>query len=378
MKMFYQGYNFMNRTLSNRVLFVSTSIVRFSSIIAQSVLPLYAYSLNITPFYISIIIAILWVFNGIGSLLINVSKKVNNFIVMSFLITLMGFILIIFSKNFFYLIISVSLVGLGLGSISILLAPSMHIDNKGFEGIGLYSFALSLGLILGTLFSSIILSYLSFFYIFIFTAILLIIPISLALKYKFNRHDFKLILKFNIIFSIMRNKKFSKYFILNFIYSFTLPLIISYWGIYEENSVKLKSNIVMLSLFLLFLTSSIIRFKSIKSSEKNLVRQETVAILVLPISFILLNIHNIYINILALLLFAIPHSILYPTFLYNAYKSLNKNNIIAGNLLFSASSGIAEFLSPIFALGIINMFTIKSLFLFALPISFLMLIFYFK
>ncbi|WP_292319706.1 MFS transporter [Caldisphaera sp.] len=368
----------MNRTLSNRVLFVSTSIVRFSSIIAQSVLPLYAYSLNITPFYISIIIAILWVFNGIGSLLINVSKKVNNFIVMSFLITLMGFILIIFSKNFFYLIISVSLVGLGLGSISILLAPSMHIDNKGFEGIGLYSFALSLGLILGTLFSSIILSYLSFFYIFIFTAILLIIPISLALKYKFNRHDFKLILKFNIIFSIMRNKKFSKYFILNFIYSFTLPLIISYWGIYEENSVKLKSNIVMLSLFLLFLTSSIIRFKSIKSSEKNLVRQETVAILVLPISFILLNIHNIYINILALLLFAIPHSILYPTFLYNAYKSLNKNNIIAGNLLFSASSGIAEFLSPIFALGIINMFTIKSLFLFALPISFLMLIFYFK
>ncbi len=378
MKTFYQGYNFMNRTLSNRVLFVSTSIVRFSSIIAQSVLPLYAFSLNITPFYISIIIAILWVFNGIGSLLINVSKKVNNFIVMSFLITLIGFILIIFSKNFFYLIISVSLVGLGLGSISILLAPSMHTDNKGFEGIGLYSFALSLGLILGTLFSSIILSYLSFFYIFIFTVILLIIPISLALKYKFNRHDFKLILKFNIIFSIMRNKKFSKYFILNFIYSFTLPLIISYWGIYEENSVKLKSNVVMLSLFLLFLTSSIIRFKSIKSSEKNLVRQETVAILVLPISFILLNIHNIYINILALLLFAIPHSILYPTFLYNAYKSLNKNNIIAGNLLFSASSGIAEFLSPIFALGIINMFTIKSLFLFALPIPFLMLIFYFK
>jgi hypothetical protein len=200
----------------------------------------------------------------------------------------------------------------------------------------------------------------------------------MTLRYKFNHNELKLELKFDSLFSIMKNKKFSKYFILNFIYSFTLPFIISYWGIYEESSINLKSNIVMLSLFLLFLISSLIRFKSIRTSENNLIKQETLAILILPISLFLLNIHNIYINIIAILLFAIPHSTLYPTFLYNAYKSLNKDNIITGNLLFSASSGIAEFLSPIFAAIIINLFTIKNLFLFILPISFLMLFFYFK
>jgi len=368
----------MKRVLNNRILFISTSIVRFSSIIAQSVLPLYAYSLNINPLYISIIIATLWIFNGIGSLTVNIIKNFNNFSFISFLIALLGFFLIIFSKNYLLLGISVSFIGLGLGSISVFLAPLMHIDNKGFEGIGLYSFALSLGLILGTLFSSIILSYLSFKYIFVFTIILLIIPISMTLRYKFNHNELKLELKFDSLFSIMKNKKFSKYFILNFIYSFTLPFIISYWGIYEESSINLKSNIVMLSLFLLFLISSLIRFKSIRTSENNLIKQETLAILILPISLFLLNIHNIYINIIAILLFAIPHSTLYPSFLYNAYKSLNKDNIITGNLLFSASSGIAEFLSPIFAAIIINLFTINNLFLFILPISFLMLFFYFK
>ncbi len=375
MKMLYQGFKFMK---GNNIgfLFLSTSIVRFSSIIAQSVIPLYISSFIASPKFISIAIALLWVSNGIGSILTTFFKKFHNFLIISFLLASLGFLLLIFNHNYSQIYTSIILIGIGLGSISILLAPSMHQASNKFEGIALYSFALSLGLIIGTLFSSIILTYLSFKFIFISAIILLITPLILVPKHKYNPIDISIKLKIDNLFPILKNKKFIKYFVLNFIYSLILPLIISYWGIYETKSLGLKPNLIMISLFSLFVLSSLIRFILIKTDEKDLVKMEILSITILPLIFVFLNTRNLILNIIGLLLFSIPHSILYPSFLYKTFKSLEKNDVVFGNMIFSASSGAAEFISPLIALTIISYFTISKLFLFTLPIPILLLIFY--
>ncbi|AFZ70066.1 Major Facilitator Superfamily transporter [Caldisphaera lagunensis DSM 15908] len=357
-------------------LFLSTSIVRFSSIIAQSVIPLYINSFIASSKLISIAIALLWISNGVGSLFSIYFKKIHNFLIISFSLTSLGFLFLVFNNNYFQIYISIILIGVGLGSISILLAPSMHQANNKFEGIGLYSFALSMGLILGTLFSSIILTYLSFKFIFISTILLLVSPLIFTLKNKYNPIDINIKFKINNLFSIIQNKKFLKYLTFNFIYSLILPLIISYWGIYETKTIGLKPNLVMISLFLLFILSSLIRFALIKINEKGLIKMEILAIAILPLIFIFLNTNNLILNITGLLLFSIPHSVLYPSFLYKAFNSLDKNNVVIGNMIFSTSSGAGEFLSPLIALTIITYFNISKLFLFTLPIPILLLIFY--
>ncbi|MGC8567002.1 MAG: MFS transporter [Caldisphaera sp.] len=360
-----------------KILLLSTSSIRFSSIIAQSVVPLYLIGLKFSPKIASIAIAILWISNGIGSIISSFVEKKRLTFIIGFIIALMGLLLLINFKQIIFIYASIGLLGIGLGVISVLIAPLMHtlVESRDYTGIGLYSLGLSIGLILGTLISSVVIKLLNIKYVFLITVFYLIFSLIFSLRLNLNSNNvFKLNFSFKEFLKIIENKEFLKSYLVNFFYSFLLPLMISYWGIYEEYKNKLNPSYIMLFLFFMFLISTIFRYKSLHLNERTINLYEILSIFSLPILFLLINTGNLFLGIISLLIFSLPHAFIYPVSLYKAYKSLNENDLYIGNYIFSTSSGIAEFFSPVIASFAISTFSLNNLYLFFAPIAFLTLI----
>ncbi len=377
MNKFYQEPEMAKEKRGLNILFLSTSATRFGSIVAQSVVPLYVVSyLNLSPAIASALITILWISNGIGSVLGGTINKFKFNLLFGFLISIIGLSLLITSRDITTLFASIFLFGMGLGSISLLLPPLMHTltgVRESYEGIGFYSLGLSLGLIIGALASSLILKFFGFHYVFFAVIIYLGITLTFLFNLKINNGNIN---KFNLkgLFNVLKNRLFLNVYLINFLYSLLLPLIISYWGIYEEEVNNLKPSYALFFIFILFLTSTFIRYRLIKLDARSIKKLKFYSILLLPVVFIFIYSGNLYLGLLSVVVFSLPHAVVYPASLYEAYTSIDEKDILSGNYVFLSSSGIAEFLSPFIATLILSKFFISYIYVYAIIISFFALL----
>ncbi|MEM3185717.1 MAG: MFS transporter [Conexivisphaerales archaeon] len=353
--------------------FVITLIIRFIGVILQTVAPVFALqSLQIQPSEVGILISILWICNGLGALFAFSIRKTNQIITAGFIILSISLLTFaIAPKELIFFIIAFSLAGTGAGLVQPLLAPIMH-SNSGstnpYLGIGFYSIALSIGLILGTLVSSLItfLSSLSVIFLIAFICSLLLLLVTSTKKVTKIPID---AVDFRDIPSIIRSGNFAKSYWLNMLYSLLLPVILSYSGIYGLQRFSLHASYMFALLGSIFIMSTILRLLSTKLKTSYFGGIMILPSLFLLASFVIISFSNsIVLFLIGMLMFSVPHALIYPWTTFNSFQSVEKGKTVVANYIFSTSSGLSEFISPPIAALIIAKYGLTSLFPSMLPV----------
>ncbi|MEM0117898.1 MAG: MFS transporter [Conexivisphaerales archaeon] len=338
------------------VQFLFTFILRILSLVVQTVLPLYLSStLHLPSYTVGLMISLLWIGNALGAitgaLLFRGWRKGG----------LTGLLLLAASFSGYFAFSSYHLLslfimagGFGSGLIQPLLAPSMHSNSRPsspFRGISLYSTALSLALVLGPLISSIVIGLSSFKMLFIMLSAICLISLSLPLMASNNEDGSEkkgLLTGLIQVFSrTLLLRDFRREFLMNLVYSLTLPIILSFAGIVAEKVYNFSSTDVLLSLTALFAISSTIRFSMRNTGIKKFSKVMLLPASLLLVSSIILYFGNSWFLFLAgLLLFSVPHATIYPWTLYNVFQTVDRERLVQASYIFSLSSGISEFISP--------------------------------
>src|SRR5579875_1908367 len=288
--------NYLQSGSAVSVQFLLTFILRILSLVVQSVLPLYLVSiLHASNYFVGLMISALWMGNAFGAI-------TGAALVRSWRIA-------------------------GIAGLS-LLAPSMHISSNPeypFRGVSLYSTALSLALVAGPFISSIVISLSGFKMLFLSLSIASIVSLSLPLIGRdsgINKESSLLSDFLDTAREVIAKNGFRREFVMNLIYSLTLPIILSFSGTVAQRVYNLSPSEVLLVLASIFALSSGIRF-----SMRNMNIKKVNRLMLIPTSFLLLsaillsNGISSYLFIAGLLIFSIPHATIYPWTLYNVFQT---------------------------------------------------------
>src|SRR5579875_1799022 len=328
--------NYLQSGSAVSVQFLLTFILRILSLVVQSVLPLYLVSiLHASNYFVGLMISALWIGNAFGA--ITGAALVRSWRIAG----IAGLSLLAFSFSGYYASKSIYLLsffifagGFGSGILQPLLAPSMHISSNPE-----YPFI-----------SSIVISLSGFKMLFLSLSIASIVSLSLPLIGRdsgINKESSLLSDFLDTAREVIAKNGFRREFVMNLIYSLTLPIILSFSGTVAQRVYNLSPSEVLLVLASIFALSSGIRF-----SMRNMNIKKVNRLMLIPTSFLLLsaillsNGISSYLFIAGLLIFSIPHATIYPWTLYNVFQTSDKGRIIQSSYIFALSSGISEFISP--------------------------------
>jgi predicted MFS family arabinose efflux permease len=367
--------------------FILTLIVRLLSITILSVLPIFMRdALHVSDLDLGVYIILVWVGNAGGTgLAVLVVKRPA-------LASLLGLALILISM------IGIPIAGVGsdpllLGTFTVLsgvgmglpqpfLAPLMYLSSgadQPFSGLGLYSVALAIGLIVGPFLSSLSLSAGGFPLMFGVLATVAAVGVAQVLlrnfllrgrQFRVNPSEHR---AYN--FSVRQwlhalgSMKFRNAFALNFLYSMLFPIFASYGGVYSEARYGLTPSYVLLVYTVCYVASAVTRLyvtRSIRRLEVLLLP----SVLALIASFLLMGLAGTStVFVVGVLVFSVPQSLILPITTYYALKSVDQEEIMNASYAFQVSSGIADFIAPSLASAIIWLFGISNLFLVMSPIA---------
>src|SRR5579875_2119392 len=251
-----------------RALFSITFLMRSISIILQSLSPIVMVKLFLVPTsMVGWLIAAFWTANAFGALIaITIIRDRHKSTPVGFAILAFSFAGLATLQNaltYWAFIIS---SGLGLSIVQAYLVPSMYqTGNKQrpHSGIGIYSTALSLGLIAGPLSATIAIMLFGFSDLFLVLAVVSAITLAICAKIGFQKsYDSEAasieILPKSMLKSI-RSKGFTTPYALNFLYSLLLPILISYGGIYAESKFGISTSYALILFTVVFAISAALR-----------------------------------------------------------------------------------------------------------------------
>lgn len=336
---------------SKQALAAIAASMRFSTSIVQAATPLILALAGIKLFNVSVLTISLWAGSAAGSLVATTLGDPRKASVLG--LFLMGSATLSMFLNPMMAFVGVPLAGVGAGLASSILPPLLHMmspDDRPFEGVASYSTSLSIGLVAAMAFTSLV-SLKSIPFAFLASSV---VSLVLGAALSFSRvevPDVKVRLPGPYyIYRLLRRRTFVLSFTSNVAYSTVLPLVISYWSLYSLKVIGLKPSISFALLSAMFLASGTIRALSVRLTR---VREAHIAAeAFLVIAMALLFTGQRWLAIAGLLLFSIPHSLIYPTTLYEALSS--DEDPIRANYVFSASSGGGEVLSPVIAAIVID------------------------
>ncbi|MGC9071320.1 MAG: hypothetical protein ACP5HK_01280 [Acidilobus sp.] len=344
----------------------TTAAMRFSTAILQAATPLLLASSGLRLFGVASLTVILWAAVTVGSLLASLIKRpwivsVTGLIAMS-----VGLLILYLSTGL--ALLAIPLAGLGAGLASSVLAPMLHAMSsreRPFEGVASYSFSLSIGLIAAMAFTSVA-AVKDLPIAFLGSSTVAAAIAAIILIYRVEEPPLKVeIPTLSDVKRLFSEAGFTKAFASNFTYSVVFPFVLSYWALYATRVLGLGADIAFALLSAMFLFSGAVRGLSVGFSDTKTAHK--VAEILLVISVALLASKNQALAVAGLLLFAIPHSLIYPTTLYTALSSGPHH--IKANYLYSASSGAGEVLSPIVAAVTIAKAGLGPLYLVAIPLA---------
>jgi predicted MFS family arabinose efflux permease len=318
------------------------------------------------------VIAGFWIANAIG--VIAAAILIRN----RYRSTIIGFVVLSFAflgaaliHDSLYYAGSIILSGFGLGLIQAFLIPSLHLSGtqkSPHTGIATYSLALSLGTVVGPLAAAVAIYIYGFSPLFIVLALVssatFIISIRIGLQRSFASEDTrKSVLPSNIL-RTLRQRGFSSFYALNFLYSLLLPILLSYGGIFAETKFKLGTVDVLALFSITFLISSALRIAFSRSGLSHFKGLLFIGFSALCASFLLMSTSNGFpLFLLGFILFSVPHGLIFPITTFMALETAGTDAIISSTYIFATSSGVAEFVSPLVAVPIIALYDFSTLFL---------------
>jgi len=344
----------------------STASIRFSTAILQTVTPLFLALTGFKLANVALFTIILWASIAVGSIAAALIREPGYVGFVGLVLLGIGLLLLYMSPS--AAMLAVPLSGIGSGIASSILAPLLHklsSVERPFEGVASYSLALSIGLVTAMAFTS-IMSPRGVTMAFLGAAVVSVSIAVFLLAYRVELPRVMIELpSVDDAVKMFKVRPFAKAFASNFAYSLILPLVLSYWPLYSSKVVCLPVTTSFALLSVLFLMSGTIRglsmgLRSVEGSQK-------LAVTALVISTALLATRGEILSVIGLLLFSVPHALVYPTTLYQAMTSSRSE--IKANYVFSLSSGAAEVLSPILAGLVITGWGLEALYVVAVPLA---------
>ena len=368
-----------------RLLFGITILIRSITIIVQTIAPIIFVTIfDLSSVVVGWLIAGFWIANAFGTVFsIGVIRNRRVSTIVGLVIISTAFVGLIFLGQFVTDTIFIISEGVGLSMVQTFLVPSMYFNRKQgrpHSGLGGYSTALAIGGTVGPLIAFAAILFYDFSILFAILASIsigvLLFALRIGFQKSFGREDTSKSISSSKILLIIRQRIFASYYFLNFLYSMLLPILLSYAGIYSNIRFGIGTAEVMILFAAVFTLSVVMRviFTNLRIKDFRVLLVPSFAILL--VSFVLIGIANAFaLFLLGFLLFSVPHAFIYPSTLFKALQANSDESVISSTYVYTTSSGVAEFISPLLALPIIALYDFSAIFLIMSTLAFIGLVF---
>lgn len=353
--------------------FVLALTVRLLTAALAIVVPLYAVgSLGASPSAAGVFVLLLWVGNAAGTsaaVLLLRDQSVS---------PVAGFALVALSlgglarggPSLAWLFILSSGVGVGLPQP--FLPAFMHGDSgpdRPFLGLGLYSAALGIGLVLGPLVAYGAYPGFGFGGVFLALAAVCAVGLGAAVlgRGAAASRASPSVPSASAWVRAFRDLRFRSAITVNFLYSLLLPLFLSYAGILAERGFGLSPSDALLLFTGVFTVSVALRLASARL-KSGLGRLVLAAAALLFVSMLSLGAaRSLPLFLAGMMLFSVPHAYVFPVANYFALSS--EEDVMNASYAFQASSAAAEFITPAAAVLFIPLTGVQGLFLLGVMVA---------
>ena len=303
-----------------RLMFGITILMRSASIIVQTIAPIIFVSIfGVPPVMAGWLIAGFWVANAIGTILsVGVIRNRRRSTLIGFIIISIAFVGLTLFGELLTDTVFIILEGVGLAMVQMFLAPSMYANKKEgrpHSGLGVYSTALSIGVTVGPLIAFVAILLYDFSTLFAILAGISIIVFFFVLRIGFQKsfdaEDTSGSISPSKILSTIRQKEFASYYLLNFLYSMLLPILLSYGGVYCKTRFGISTPEVMALYTIVFSLSTVMRLIFTNARVNNFRVLLVFSFSFLLISFVVIGTAQSFpLFLVGFLLFSVPHALI--------------------------------------------------------------------
>ena len=356
------------------VLFLVSFMTRMSSIVVQSVAPLVLVKIFSFPAsFIGYVIAGYWIANAFGTIIaLGVIRRPRASTIVGFILTALSFAGFAYGRSSFVFGLFVALSGFGLAVLQAFLVPSMYYmgkDDRRHSGIGLYSLALSLGLIVGPLLSAALVHLLGFFSLFLILSLSCIATLVVSMVFRVQTTGLGSTVRIGASFAqflaIFKRRGFMSVYLQNFLYSLLLPIFVTYAGVFARAHFDVSSSTALAMLTATFAVSSFLRWSYSRIRIHSFRGVLAVSFVVLAVSFFIIGTTaSLALLFLGFVLFGVPHGLVYPSVTFAALETGGSENLVSTSYIFATSSGVAEFIAPLAAAPVIALYGLSTIFVF--------------
>ncbi|MGC9112118.1 MFS transporter [Acidilobus sp.] len=347
---------------------LSAASIRFATASLQATAVAFLALTGIRTPLISYMVILMWASIAIGSLAATLAKRAKASSLIG--LPLMALGLITLAVNPKLAALSIMVAGFGSGMAGSALAPSLHrlsSRERPMEGLGSYSLGLSVGLITATLVSSLMppsklgIVFIAAGAVAVASAVhVLLTPVPSHANIHIRLPGLSDVKKF------FTTRRFAKAFYVNFLYSTIFPLVLSYWSLYAIKVLGMSTEQAFGLLTAMFVISAAIRLASIRL--RNVRAAEITALAALTISTILLSTNVTMLVTAGIILFGVPHALVYPVSLYESFES-SPDSEIKVSYVIALSSGAGEVLAPLVASLMVALGAIEHIYIISVPLA---------
>jgi len=386
--------------------FLVILLQRANTNLIQSINPLFVrYVLDKNLFYVGITTAVYAVSTLAVRYLVSIKIKpqaISKFVIVGLLLFSAAILGYFFSENYAEFLIFVIISGFATAIIMPFLLSLVHLvsDKSVIEkNLTIYSLMLSLALVFGPLLGSAVLKILPIRWIYImlcmfgvsafFFAVKIHIKSKPAIKKKMENEE-KIIaekikedsppLKYNgkniknrkgekegPIFALFKNKRFLEVIFYNTTFSIAFASVVALGGVFARDNFHVKYFEITLLFSLFFISSLLTRlillYFTKKGNIKNKIKILNISILISVLSFALMVFsRNIGFYALSLIIFGIPHALIFPIGTMRISETVDMKDMVAANTIYQSNFDIGGIIGPFFLSYIGGIYSIRFVF----------------
>jgi MFS family permease len=329
-------------------------------------------------------------------------QAISKFVIVGLLLFSAAILGYFFSENYAEFLIFVIISGFATAIIMPFLLSLVHLvsDKSVIEkNLTIYSLMLSLALVFGPLLGSAVLKILPIRWIYImlcmfgvsafFFAVKIHIKSKPAIKKKMENEE-KIIaekikedsppLKYNgkniknrkgekegPIFALFKNKRFLEVIFYNTTFSIAFASVVALGGVFARDNFHVKYFEITLLFSLFFISSLLTRlillYFTKKGNIKNKIKILNISILISVLSFALMVFsRNIGFYALSLIIFGIPHALIFPIGTMRISETVDMKDMVAANTIYQSNFDIGGIIGPFFLSYIGGIYSIRFVF----------------
>ncbi|RZV38825.1 MAG: MFS transporter [Candidatus Acidulodesulfobacterium acidiphilum] len=372
--------------------FLVILLQRANTNLIQSINPLFVrYVLDKNLFYVGITTAVYALSTLSVRYLVSIRIKpqaVSKFVIAGLILFSAAILGYFFSTDYAEFLIFVVISGFATAIIMPFLLSLVHLvsDKSEIEkNLTIYSLMLSLALVFGPLLSSALLTVLPIRWIYIMLSIFGITAFLFALKIHLksksvikeklgekpdvqdlNKNSQKSA-KSGSISSLFKNRGFLEVIFYNTSFSIAFASVVALGGVFARNNFHLKYFEITLLFSLFFISSLITRlillYFTKKANIKNKTKILNISILISVLSFALMVFSkNIGFYAFALIIFGIPHALIFPIGTMRISETVDMKDMVAANTIYQSNFDLGGIIGPFFLSYIAGIYSIRFVF----------------